>query len=190
MFLLSLYRCGRQLLDQAHTSQNRKGTPASREREKTDVSRNRVQAELTYLLAQQFIDGTSLLEKLAKETDPDDQGRRIFHISSILETSGQVPVPAPGEPLYPSGIRQHRLYVRNRDGQELGYVSFPDDRLYYVVIPLFEQKAVQVRIQTAEKGPGKALCLWIKLLDETAVQMPENLNLQIAQLLERFRSPR
>jgi hypothetical protein len=29
-------------------------------------------------------------------------------------------------------------------GNELGYLSFVDDRLYYVVIPLFEQKKVQI----------------------------------------------
>ena len=39
-------------------------------------------------------------------------------------------------------LRNHRLCVRNRQGQELGYLSFQNDRLYYVVVPLFEQKAL------------------------------------------------
>ena len=44
----------------------------------------------------------------------------------------------PGDLLYPAGIRKHRLYLKNRGGHELGYLSFHDDRMYYIVVPLLD----------------------------------------------------
>ena len=52
-----------------------------------------------------------------------------------------------GDYLFPAGIRDHRLYLKNAAGQELGYLSFRDDRMYYILIPLFEQRRVRVRIR-------------------------------------------
>lgn len=45
---------------------------------------------------------------------------------------------------YP-GTPGHKLYLKNQSGKELGSLSFSDDRLYYVVVPLFEQKRVQIK---------------------------------------------
>ena len=56
-------------------------------------------------------------------------------------------LPAEGDYLFPAGIRDHRLYLKNAAGQELGYLSFRDDRMYYILIPLFEQRRVRVRIR-------------------------------------------
>ena len=78
----------------------------------------------------------------------------------------------------------------------MGYLSFPDDRLYYVVIPLFEQRRVQVKIRAAEKKPsgsGRAkkayqhLHLWIRIPEGEVCRPPESLNLQIENLLQRYR---
>ena len=197
LFLLSIYNCGKQLLDEADASLPRK---------KSSTVRHQLQAELTYLLAQQFIDSTALLGKLAKEETSAPDGSRIFFLSAMLEPSMGAPgssafLPAAGERLCPSGIRHHRLYLKNQSGKELGYLSFPDDRLYYVVVPLFEQKKVLVKIKAADaqnykkrktnaspKTPDcQPLHLWLKLSCETGNTMPENLNLQIAQLLEKYR---
>ena len=76
----------------------------------------------------------------------------------------------------------------------MGYLSFPDDRLYYILIPLFEQRRVQVRIRMAAKGRAREksagcrkLSLWIRLSDRNQSGLPENLNLQIERLLEAYR---
>lgn len=70
-----------------------------------------------------------------------------------------------------------------------------DDRLYYLVIPLFEQKRVQVKVQAAEIMAEKSrkaaaryqkLDLWVKLLKKDISRLPENLNLQIERLLEEY----
>lgn len=185
LFLLSLYHCSKQLLDEIDASSGAKAAP---------TNRNHVQAELAYLLAQQFIDGTALLKEFAKEEK--DGKNEIYYIAAMLEPSNKAVSLETGEMLYPSRIRQHKLYLKNQTGQELGYLSFSDDRLYYIVVPLFEQKRVQVRIQTAERYPGKTkrkadkyqkLHLWLKLCSENTVHMLENLNLQIEQLLMKYK---
>ncbi|MDE6607592.1 MAG: J domain-containing protein [Lachnospiraceae bacterium] len=187
LFLLSIYRCSKQLLDEIDTSLHR---------EEVSVIRHQFQTELTYLLAQQFIAGTALLKELAKEEKSDQNGHRIFLLSSMLESSDKTDALKPGEALYPSRLKKHRLYLKYKTGKEAGYLSFSDDRLYYVVIPLFEQRAVRIKIQAAEKQPQKQrkttaayqnLDLWIKIRDNDITRMPENLNLQIEQLLEKYK---
>ncbi|MDE6847505.1 MAG: J domain-containing protein [Lachnospiraceae bacterium] len=186
LFLLSVYQCGKQILDECDEHYHRGDVP---------VIRQRIQAELTYLLAQQFIDGTALLQELAKEDVPDEDGNRIFYIPSMLElTAGRVNLKA-GDILLPSELRRHKLYLKNQAGREIGYLSFQDDRLYYIIVPLFEQKRVQIKVQAAEKQENRRrnksggyhnLHLWIRLLDADRNCMPENLNLQIDELLEMY----
>lgn len=187
LFLLSIYRCSGQLLDEAGALLHQAENPALR---------GAAQAELAYLLAQQFMDGTALLSELAKKKSADPSGQPIFYLSAMLETAESPLFLSPGEILHPAGVRKHRLYLKNQEGRGLGYLSFPDDRLYYVVVPLFEQKRVRVRIQAAEAAPKKKgapapgsfpLHLWLKLTGETESGLPENLNLQIGQLLLRYR---
>jgi len=36
--------------------------------------------------------------------------------------------------------------MKSASGQELGYLSFQDDRMYYVMTPLFEQCRVRVKL--------------------------------------------
>lgn len=186
LFLLSLYQCSKQLLDEADDMIHRENTPASHPL---------FQAELTYLLAQQFISTTGLLKELAKEEPSDAQGNRIFYLPAMLEFTKKTAPLKPGDSLYPSRLRQHRLFLKNKDGQEYGYLSFTDDRLYYVIIPLFEQKYAQVKIQAADQPPHKKhktsqiyqnLQLWLKLSAKKCQKMPENLNLQIKQLLKQY----
>ncbi len=126
--------------------------------------------------------------------------RTAGKIPAMLEASDGTVINA-GETLYPAALRQHRLYIKNHAGKELGYLSFPDDRFYYIVIPLFEQKRARVKIQAAETLPGKkhaagkrnssagyrSLHLWIKLCSGDSCTMPENVNLQIEKLLETYK---
>lgn len=186
LFLLSIYKCGKLLLDEIDSSLCRSEPP---------ITRQRLQAELTYLLAQQFINGTSLLKELAKEETSDKDGSKIFYLPSMLESPGLTASLPDGEILYPSAVKHHKLYIKDQSGRELGYLSFADDRLYYVVVPLFEQKKMQIKIQTAERRSGKSakasagyqnLHLWIKIPKAQVNVMPENLNLQIEQLLSEY----
>jgi hypothetical protein len=186
LFLLSIYRCSKEILDEIDDSKGRACDTAVR---------ITFQKNLVYLLTQQFIAGTDLLQKLAKEEAPDGDGRKIFYIPAMLECAGANTMLHPGDAVYPSAIKEHMLFLKDQNGHQLGYLSFHDDRLYYVVIPLLEQKAVQVKIRVAEapvkkkKGPAKyrSLHVWLRLAEEILPRMPENLNLQIEALLERYR---
>jgi hypothetical protein len=80
LFLLSMYRCSKRLLDDID---------AALSRDENLSARGKIQPELTYLLAQQFMDATTLLVSLAKETSPSSDGKRIFYIPAMLETSYQ-----------------------------------------------------------------------------------------------------
>lgn len=191
LFLKSLCQCSKALLDEADSVSSGVGTP-----EEPDLSRLTVQAGLVYLLAQQFLDSLSCLEMLAEEETPDPNGSRIFRLSSMLELAPGVPAPKPGDLLAPSAIRRHRLYLKNRGGRELGYLSFPDDRLYYAVIPLLEQRNVRIRILTAASQPKRKsgnpagyrnLHLWLQIPSSGIHHAPENLNLQIEKLLTSYR---
>ncbi len=186
LFLRSMYQCSKELLDEIDEKLCR---------EEVSSKRQKIQAELTYLLAQQFIDGSALLTELAEEKEVSPDGDRIFYFSSMLELANGTPAVNTGEPLYPSAVKNHRLYLRNQAGQELGYLSFSDDRLYYLVIPLFEQKRVQVKVLAAEIKTEKKrhtvryqkLDLWVKLLKKDISRLPESLNLQIETLLEKYK---
>ena len=89
--------------------------------------------------------------------------------------------------------------MKDVSGEELGYLSFKDDRLYYIVVPLFEQRRVQVRIRVSEEpasqGKGKntsfyqSLDLYIRFDPLQHQFLPENLNLQIEKILREYISP-
>lgn len=84
-----------------------------------------------------------------------------------------------------------------KSGQEAGYVSFRDDRLYYILIPILEQKRALVKIEVSRKqdrfntrqpNKYKNLDLWIKMKDNDDNKFPENINMQIEELLKKYRS--
>ena len=186
LFLLSIYRCGQELLDEVN---------ASLQRKEDSFLRRKIHPQLTYLLAQQFMDSTALLKELAKKTALGEEEKEIYYLPAMLEISGSLANLKEGEALFPSRLKDHRLYLKNNAGRELGYLSFPDDRFYYIVIPLFEQRRVLVKIKASKKPAsskkGKtsryhSLHLWLKLAPQAKKQPPENLNLQIRQLLEIY----
>ena len=203
LFLLSIYRCSTRLLDQIDASPSGKAFTSGKNtgKSRTPLSagkrpreyRQQALAQLSYLLAQQFIDAPALLKNLAKEVTI--QNAPAFYMTAMIEFSRPVRPLKEGQLLYPSAIRCHRLYLKDASGQELGYISFADDRLYYIVVPLFEQRSVSVKIQTIEaqqKKSGSAfvryqkLHLWIRFIPSVYRKLPENLSLQISELLKNY----
>lgn len=97
---------------------------AELEREENSALRLRFQPQLTYLLAQQFMDGTSLLRELADRIVSEKASSETFYLPAMLETSHKTLKLRENEPLFPSRLKDHRLYLKNSAGQELGYLSF------------------------------------------------------------------
>ena len=185
LFLRSMYQCSKELLD---------GIDEKNDQNVAGYKRQQIQAELAYLLAQQFIDASALLAELAEEAEVGPNVDRIYYLSSMLELTNREAAVTAGEMFYPSRLRDHKLYVKNQSGKEMGYLSFPDDRMYYVIIPLFEQRRVQIKIQAAEvkaekkqrtAGRYKKMHLWVRLVSVDG-RMPESLNLQIEKLLKDY----
>lgn len=184
LFLKSIMECSKKLLDKAE--QQAEYTP-------TSTRRADVQAKLVYLLAQQFIDASQTLDQLTKPSIKENC--KIYHIPAMLELALQAPAMPAGATLYPATIRNHRLFLKTAAGQNAGYLSFHDDRLYYIVIPLFEQRRAQVKIRiTKEQQQKKSrnsnryknLDFWLKVPHTTAGTFPENISLQIKSLLHDY----
>ncbi len=177
LFLKSLYETSRELLDNARPSLFF---------ELPEVIKLNYMAELTYLLTGQFIDSSITLKELAVLDD------NAYKIDAMVELDTGIVPPKVDSALYPAGIKNHRLYLRNQVGQIVGYLSFKDDRLYYVIIPLFEQKKAQIKIVVAE-GNTKSkvrkkyvdVDLWLRLLD-TETSAIESTNHKIDRLLEKY----
>lgn len=183
LFLKSIFECSNRLLQEIEA----KFGKSVREEE-----RLKVQAELTYLLAQQFIDAPEMLEYFSepgrkKETEDD-----IFYFAAMLELMDTVNDMRAGTPLFPAALKQHRLFLKKQSGEAAGYLSLKDDRLYYILVPLLEQKRAMVKIQVAAKQDRanmrgrkryKNLDFWIKVPQKYAGTFPESIGLQIENLL-------
>lgn len=184
LFLKSMFDVSKRLIDNI---EEKRAYPAS------DNVRLKFQAELTYLLSQQFIHLSSAMHSLLKPVS--DKTTDIFYIDSMLELCKTPPVLRAGMTLYPAYLKKHRLFVNTKAGKEAGYISFKDDRLYYIIIPLLEQKRAQVKIEisknqdrlnTKRTNKYKNIDFMIKLLPQSDKVFPENINIKIDELLSIF----
>lgn len=190
LFLKSVYLCGKELLDEIDgerkTARSQADRTPDRPKKTYDAARRmKYQAELTYHLAGQFIGGVSLLEKLGNATEE----KNTYHIKAMLESGGNYIFQKKGIPagftLQPAGIAKHRLFLKYANGEDAGYMSFRDDRLYYALIPLMEQRLVQVKIKT--KGVQNDLDVWVRYLAEKVGTAPDSVNLKIQKILDSYR---
>ena len=114
LFLKSIFECSKKILEQ--TEQTGDGRPSL-------SRRGEVQAELTYLLTQQFIDASETLKLLIKPSVGKEAD--IYRIPAMLELSLSAPKLTAGSTLYPASITRHRLFLKSAAGQNVGYLSFP-----------------------------------------------------------------
>ena len=140
-------------------------------------------ADITYLIAGQFF-GSDMALSLMKW----DEDSRSYYTKAMLELNAGANLPGEGMYLIPGLVKDHRLFVCDDQGSELGYLSFKDDRLLFGIIPLFERREVQVRIKVCKcdkQAKSADADLWIRFIksDNTAV---ESINLKIRQLLDQM----
>ena len=159
----------------------------------SDTRRAVIKAQLAYLLAQQYIDATYTLNELI--TPVKQNNAQTFYIDSMLEIQANAPFLRAGMTLYPQSLKNHRLYLKTKSGNAAGYISFRDDRLYYIIIPLLEQKRAQVKVQIATRQDKnntrhnvkyKNLDFWIKISDNNSGTFPESINMQIEEILTKY----
>ena len=183
LFLKSIFACSNRLLQEIE---------AKLEKSVREEERLKVQAELTYLLAQQFIDAPEMLGHFAEPGRKKEAEDEIFYFAAMLELMDTVNDMRAGTPLFPAALKQHRLFLKKQSGEAAGYLSLKDDRLYYILVPLLEQKRAMVKIQVAAKQDRanmrgrkryKNLDFWIKVPRKYAGTFPESIGLQIENLL-------
>ena len=183
LFLKSIFACSNRLLQEIE---------AKLEKSVREEERLKVQAELTYLLAQQFIDAPEMLGHFAEPGRKKEAEDEIFYFAAMLELMDTVHDMRAGTPLFPAALKQHRLFLKKQSGEAAGYLSLKDDRLYYILVPLLEQKRAMVKIQVVAKQDRanmrgrkryKNLDFWIKVPRKYAGTFPESIGLQIENLL-------
>lgn len=181
LFLKSIYERSKRLLDTIDINQNR-------------TTRNKFeeyQAELTYLLASQYIDGLDALYQLNLDIENEEESE-IFYIAAMIEPPSTNVVD--GMKIYPAVMKNHRLYVADANKNSLGYLSFDDDRISFILIPLLEQGGVQVKMNISQSGEWmnhhgrryKNVDLWVKTCAKQEITGSDNVNLKIGELLNRY----
>ena len=167
LFLKSIYECTNKILEGIDQEKKIK-----------------IQPQISYLLAEQFVDAKEVLKKLCKE-----EKKEIFFTPSMLELNNNIQNKLEkGMILYPRKISNHKLYIQDKNKNELGYLSFKDDRLYYCLIPLFEQKTVQVKMCVSKEQDKnlkkyKNVDLWIRLTQLDTNALFESINAQIEKII-------
>lgn len=188
LFMLSIHKCSERII----FAMDKKRTGI------IDQSiRRQYLAELSYLLSQQFIE-QSALGRLIKAVKTDGQGRQLFSVPSMLQLESPEFcrfMQKPGSYMSLSRVKMHKIYVRDYKDRELGYITFADDRMYYLIIPLLENNRVSVRFEVASKKLSELqvlmsdyynLNMWIRVEKAEMTDIWEKINLNIDKLLEAY----
>ena len=167
-----------------------------------EQKRFEVQAVLFHLLTQQFVNPFAVMAQLSKPVKFDKDGRSIWHFRAWIGTKSrdkvfrQIAGLSQGELLYPKSFAGSKILVRNKEGQELGHLSFEEDWTYLCVIPLLKHKKAQVRMVAAgvEVRNGSRpyavkaeVDFYFRAEKEAGEYQPSaDLNLKIADLLIQY----
>ncbi len=138
--------------------------------------------DITYLISGQFF-GTDLALDLMKKEDDGS-----YFCNAMIELTKKPCALKEDEVLFPGKVSDHRLFVNDADGKEVGYLTFKDDRLLFGIIPLFERGAARVKIRAKavkRRAPSVDADLWIRLKGEDDTKVIESINLSIQKLLEK-----
>lgn len=136
-------------------------------------------SDIAYLLSGQFFGIETALSLMKKEND-------TYYTKALLEGRNTKVLPKIGDPVIPIKVTNHRLYVGDRFGNTLGYLSFNDDRLLFGLIPLFEQKEVllKMEVESILKGHNPAIALWVKRIPSASSTNIDSINLKIRKVLD------
>ena len=124
--------------------------------------------DIFHLMMQEYVLPADAARKLGKKVGEEDGPETYSFVGFVKEASA-----TPGEPLN-IYLREDRAVVEEIvTGKILGAVSFDDDELYYVILPLLEDPEVEVRATVTKcessRKSGSRMHVDIKLV------IPENL---------------
>ena len=165
----------------------------------SEEQKKKYHLRLFHLLAQQYIEPVSCLKRIAVP-EVNEKGIEAYLFREevkIIDSAGSIREAKrlkAGDPVIPIGFEENRIRLGTISGNPLGYLSFLEDELYYVLIPILKEKLAKIKIEVAErtvgtKGSTRAyfpVKVYIRL---EAEKMPErNLNTQIKKVLLEYGS--
>ena len=110
-----------------------------------------IRQKLFFLLGIQFVDGISCIRQLYEPYKVDRQDREIFRLrASIAVTETNRELLWKGEKLYPKQFRGNQVVLQNSMRQEMGVLSFEENQLYFIIIPILKWQLASVRILVLE----------------------------------------
>ena len=112
---------------------------------------NKIRQKLFFLLGIQFVDGVSCLRKLYAPYKVDGQNREIYRLKAMVAvTRENREILQKGRKLFPKQFRGNRIILQDECRQEIGAVSFEENQLYFIVIPILKWNLASVRIQVLD----------------------------------------
>ena len=171
LFIRSLYETVKLIISE---DDERQGLSRSEDHE--------LMKDIMYMISGQFFGSDSAFDLMKTEDDGS------YYAKTMIEVTGKTDRPKDGESLRPLKVRDHRMFVGAQDRKEIGYLTFKDDRLLFGLIPLFERRAVKIRLKCkGSKAHSKSLDadLWIKPKMEDTIKAIESINLNIRQRLNQ-----
>lgn len=206
LFVTSLHHVTKELLEQVEerASQKRSASAATAMAtgaRSTEADRFQIQSKLFYHLSAQFTDPVQILERIAKPERTDDSGRQIYHFHTSLGADATQPsyrrltALQPGDAMYPLAFQENRILVCREKTYPLGHLFFEDDRLYFCVIPLLQEKLAQVqmkvrKVQVLRKThPYKVkvdIDLYFRPEKEITTYKGRDRNFEIAEILNDY----
>lgn len=158
LFLVSIRCASAELLERAEES-----SAVLRPEEEIKELRFKAQVMLLYSLAQQFIHPVKVLRKIEGPGEADEEGRAIYVFQAFLGKKGYdrnfkiLEQLQKEEPIIPGSFQDNKILVLNSKEQMLGHLSFTEDYLHFLVVPLLKSKLAQVKIIVREAEVRKKL---------------------------------
>lgn len=205
LFVTSLHHATKELLEQAEErvahKKSESATTVAAGGRSMEADRFQIQSKLFYHLSAQFTDPVQILQRIASPERTEESGRKIYHFHTSLGADATQPAYRrltalqPGDAIYPLAFQENRILVCREKIYPLGHLFFEDDRLYFCVIPLLQEKLAQVqmkvrKVQVLRKThPYKVkvdIDLYFRAEKEIADYKGRDHNLEIAEILNDY----
>ena len=117
--------------------------------------------KLFFLLGMQFIEPAVCLKQLY-DAAADKKGRAVYSFHAMIRHKQRTSKSwlKAGERLYPKCFRGNRIIVQDARAEELGELSFDENELYFLVIPILKQKMGSCRM-TVTGLPSAGRDFWM-----------------------------
>lgn len=205
LFVTSLHHVAKELLEQTEERAARKKAESvatvTTGAWNTEADRFQIQSRLFYHLSAQFTDPVQILDQIAKPKRTDEAGRKNYHFHTSLGADATQPAYRrltalqPEDAIYPLAFQENRILVCREKQYPLGHLFFEDDRLYFCVIPLLQEKLAQVqmkvrKVQVLRKNhPYKVkvdIDLYFRAEKEIMTYKGRDRNFEIAKILNDY----